>query len=190
MTSDDGPSKSDVTVLLRAVRDGRDGADSELLAAIYDELRRLARGRIRHERPGRTLEATELVHEAWLKLSPASGDWQDRRHFFGAASRAMRQILVDRHRRRRERPTGSDSDEAAIELAAPDDTDTVDLLALDEALTALEAHDPRMARIAQLRFFGGLGVDDIAAAMDVSPRTVKREWAVARGWLLQRMGGG
>ena len=150
---------------------------------------------MRAESGPRTLQATALVHEAWLRLRGAGFD--DRRHFFGAAARVMRQILVDRYRRthrlkRGGEPDGGgpdlrDRDAADLEAVAANEVADLDLVALGEALDALEAHDPRMAQIVHLRYFAGLSVDETAATLELSPRTVKREWAVARAWLFERM---
>ncbi len=189
------PDPADVTLLLQAVTDGREGSDDELLEAVYHELRALAASRMRREKPGQTLQATALVHEAWLRLLGGESNWNDRRHFFGAASRAMRQILVERHRRVNQIKRGGeldridDLDVDGVELTAgTQNSQVVDLMALDEALSQLEQQDPRMAEIVQLRYFAGLSVEDTALALEISPRTVKREWAVARGWLARRMG--
>lgn len=135
---------------------------------------------------------TALVHEVWLRLGVDAAQFEDRRHFFGAAARAMRQVLVDqyRHRRRAKRAHARD---AGVDLDGIPEASALpptDLLALDEALVALEALDARMAEIVQLRFFAGLSVEETAVALDVSDRTVKREWGVARAWLCQRLGGG
>jgi len=187
----DGSSRGEVTRLLDGVRDGADGGEEALLRAVYCELRVLAIGRMRLERPGHTLQATALVHEAWLRLRIDDATWRDRRHFFAAAARAMRQILVERHRRVHQLKRGGDRqrvDEVdAVDIAVTEGATPVDLLALDEALNELEAQDPQMAQIVQLRFFAGLSVDETAAALEISPRTVKRDWSVARAWLYARM---
>jgi len=182
----------DVTRLLLAVRQGAAGAETALADAVYQDLRQLAGARMRQERDQVTLQATALVHEAWLRLRRSAADFEDRRHFFGAAARVMRQILVDRYRRRHARGGGDPPADAApldeLEIAAAPALAEVDLIALDEALATLETRDPRMAQIVQLRYFAGLSVDETAAALELSARTVKREWAVARAWLFQRMG--
>lgn len=189
MADDSGRPPSDITGLLRAVRDDGGAAD-ELAEAVYGELRRLAQARLRGDRAGDTLGPTGLVHEAWLRLGLTDAAWSDRCHFFGAAARVMRQVLVDRHRRRHRHKRAHDlAPDAAVEaIAATVALPAVDLLALDEALDQLERLDPRMAKIVQLRFFAGLSVEATAAALDVSARTVKREWNVARLWLYQRIG--
>jgi RNA polymerase sigma factor (TIGR02999 family) len=161
------------------------GSSMELLPEVYDELRRLARARLAREPAGLTLQPTALVHEAYLRLT-AGGDkhWDRRGHFFAAAAIAMRRILVERARRYRRVKRGGgqlrvelDSDPQAL---APELTD---ILAIDQALTRLETLDPRKAKIALLRYFAGLTVEETAAAMDLSPATVKNEWAFARVWL-------
>jgi len=189
MADDTARPPNDITGLLRAVRsDG--GAADELADAVYGELRRLAQARLRSDRAGDTLGPTGLVHEAWLRLGLTDAEWNDRGHSFGAAARVMRQVLVDRHRHRYRHKRAHDlAPDAAVEaIAATAALPAVDLLALDEALDQLEALDARMAKIVQLRFFAGLSVEATAAALDISARTVKREWNVARLWLFQRIG--
>ncbi|MBL8752733.1 MAG: sigma-70 family RNA polymerase sigma factor [Planctomycetes bacterium] len=184
------PAPRDITLLLRAVHDGAHGAEDELVGAVYAELRRLAQSRLHGDRAGFTLGPTALVHEAWLRLGLADAGFTDRHHFFGAAARVMRQVLVDRHRRQhRQKRAHAEQDDVALDaIAAATELPPVDLVALDQALDELEALDARLAKIVQLRFFAGLSVEETAAALDVSPRTVKREWGVARLWLFQRMG--
>jgi RNA polymerase sigma factor (TIGR02999 family) len=188
----DASGPRDITRLLHAVRSGESRAEADLADAVYQELHRLAASRLRHERGDLTAGPTALVHEAWLRLGLLEADFADRRHFFGAAARVMRQALVDRHRRQHGQKRGHRrADDIALDtLAATVALPPVDVLALDEALTALEAVDERMAQIVQLRFFAGLSVDETAAALAVSDRTVKREWNVARAWLYQRLGAG
>lgn len=182
---------ADITVLLQSVRSGSPGAADALLEVVYGQLRALAASRLRGERAGVTVGPTALVHEAWLRLGLVHADFTDRRHFFGAAARVMRQALVDKHRRATSRKaTLHTSDDDALQtLAAAPGLPTADLLALDEALDALEQLDDRMAKIVQLRYFAGLSVEETAAALEVSERTVKREWNVARAWLYQRIAG-
>ena len=187
--------KPDVTLLLQAVRDGQSGSGEALLEAVYHELRVLARSRMQREKAGQTLQATALVHEAWLRLDAqgqGGNQWQDRRHFFGAAARAMRQILVERYRRVNRIKRGGEHQERIDEpdfdaIQSPGRTESLDLVALDDALNQLAKRDPRMAEIVQLRYFAGLSVDETADAMGISPRTVKREWSVAKGFLFQQM---
>jgi RNA polymerase sigma factor (TIGR02999 family) len=182
---------SDVTRLLRAVEAGADGSEAALLSAVYRDLRSIAQAAVRGERRSSTLQPTALVHEAWLRLQQTSSQYIDRRHYFSTAARVMRQLLIERYRRRQRLKRGSGVepldvlDELAIE--EPSELAGIDLLSLDEALRALEQRDPRMAQIVQLRFFAGLSVEETAVVLEISPRTVKREWAVARAWLYQRM---
>jgi RNA polymerase sigma-70 factor, ECF subfamily len=157
---------------------------------VYDELRRLAAAYMRRERPGQTLQATALVPEAYMRLANARPAWNDRRHFVGIAARAMRQVLVDRARARgaakRWAGLNRTSLHESLQAIAPGD----DLLpALDAALTKLEQIDPEQARIVELRYFAGLGVEDAAAALGISPATLKRRWALARAWLHRELSG-
>ncbi|MBX3463869.1 MAG: sigma-70 family RNA polymerase sigma factor [Planctomycetes bacterium] len=165
----------------------RGAPSEELLPLVYDELRAIARRRMGGERPEHTLQATALVHEAWLRLVPGEGmAWRDRRHFFGAAAEAMRRVLVDHARRVRSDKRGGDQQRLSITLdglAREDDPDL--LLALDEALTALAAEDPRAAEVARLRFFAGLSVDEVGRLLELAPRTAARDWAYARARLTQ-----
>lgn len=168
---------------------GRDTAgesvDDALVDAIYQELRRLARRRIAREPGPHTLQATDLVHEAWLRLEGRLG-WEGPVHYYNAAALAMRRILVDRARRRRNERRGGDPDGAPIELAEVQE-DEVDVLALDAALGTLARIDPRAHQVVQLRFLAGLSVEETARVSGLSPRTVKREWAAARLWLFDRI---
>jgi len=161
--------------------------DGEVLGLVYDELRDLARRRMAGERAQHTLQATALVHEAYVRLvRDRDMQWRDRRHFFGAAAEAMRRVLVDHARRVQSEKRGGDRARLEITLgglAREDDPEL--LLALDDALTALEAEDPRSAEVARLRFFAGLSVEDVSQALDVAPRTVARDWAFARARLTQ-----
>jgi len=154
------------------------------MPVVYNELRRLAAHYMRGERPGQTIQATALVHEVYLRLAGANAPWHDERHFVGIAARAMRQILVDRARARgaAKRWAGLNRVSLVDSLAVAAD-ETIMLPALDEALTRLEAIDPEQARIVELRFFGGLSIDEAAAALGISSGTLKRRWALARAWL-------
>jgi RNA polymerase sigma factor (TIGR02999 family) len=158
--------------------------------AVYQELRRLAGAYMRRERPGQTLQATALVHEAYLRLASAGQAWNDRRHFMGVAARSMRQILVDRARARgaTKRWAGLNRVSLSESLVSAGNEDAM-LPALDEALTKLEAIDPEQARIVELRYFVGLGVDEAAEALNISPATLKRRWTLARAWLFRELGG-
>ena len=167
---------------MRGVQDADD-----LTPVVYRELRKIAAGYLRRERPGQTLQATALVHEAYLRLAGAGTPWQDERHFVGIAARSMRQILVERARARgaQKRWAGLDRVTLSASLAVTD-PETM-LPAVDEALTRLEAIDPEQARIVELRYFMGLGIEEAAAALGISPATLKRRWALARAWLFREL---
>jgi RNA polymerase sigma factor (TIGR02999 family) len=174
-----------VTLLLQAIGRDKDAPD-RLLSAVYDELRAMARHRLRSERAGHTLQATALVHEAYLKLiGPAALPWQHRAHFFGACANAMRQILVEHARARNTRKRGGGSTPETLADRGADDTDLSLVLAVDESLERLRAEDPRAAEVVELRFFAGLEMKEIADALQTSERTVHRDWAFARARLLQ-----
>jgi RNA polymerase sigma factor (TIGR02999 family) len=179
------PTQHQVTQLLAAAGGGDAKASAELLPLVYDELRRLARAHMKRESPGQTLQPTALVHEAYMRLvGDADLKWDNRGHFFGAAARAMRHILVERARRRGRVKRGGgrgrvELDERALAVEPP----STDLLALDEALNALEAYDRRKCEVVMLRYFAGLTIEETAAAMALSIATVKNEWAFARAWL-------
>jgi RNA polymerase sigma factor (TIGR02999 family) len=160
----------------------------ELTPVVYRELRQIAAAYLRRERPGQTLQATALVHEAYLRLAGAGSPWQDERHFVGIAARSMRQILVERARARgaQKRWGGLDRVSLVDSLVGATSEEAM-LPALDEALTRLEAIDPEQARIIEMRFFGGLSIEETAAAMDISPATLKRRWALARAWLFREL---
>ena len=178
------PAK-DVSGLLTAWNEGDPSAQQELLPLVYDELRRLARAYLRRERPGHTLQPTALVHEAYLRLVGEGGaTWQNRAHFFGIAARLMRQILINHAEARATARRGGGA--LRLSLAAADrlaEGPDVELMALDDALKGLSALDPRQGQIVEMRFFGGLSVEETAAVLDLSPATVKREWSAARAWL-------
>jgi RNA polymerase sigma factor (TIGR02999 family) len=194
MTADAPPG--DVTTLLQSWADGDRSALDRLIPAVYGQLRLVARSAARRERPENTLQATGLIHEAYIRLSQQrSSRWSNRHEFFGWASRVMRQILVDHARARQAQKRGGgvahdslDDDESALAhlLAAPA-SPWMELLALDEALDRLKALDPQQARVVELRFFGELGVDETAQCLGISPATVKREWSTARAWLLREL---
>jgi len=183
------PSVPNVTELLVGWSQGDQGASNQLLPLVYGELRRLARRYLRHERPNHTLQTTALVHEAYLRLvDQKNTNWQNRSQFFALSSQLMRRILVDYARshgaaRRGGGITNLSLDEAMI----PSPQNSADLMALDEALTCLTAMDPHQGRVVELRVFGGLTVDETAEALGISPRTVKREWSMAKAWLHQRI---
>ena len=171
--------------------DGGPGTSRELLPEVYDELRRLARARLARERHELTLQPTALVHEAYLRVTGADQErqWDRRGHFFAAAALAMRRILVERarHYQRLRHGAGAsqvDLDEGMLRA----DPQLVDLVAVDQALNRLELSDPRKAQIVSLRYFAGLSIEETAAALDLSPATVKNEWKFARAWLYRALG--
>ena len=179
-----------VTELLRRMGAGDVSAQEELLDSIYAELRVQARLQMARLRPGQTLQATALVHEAWLKIQrEGDGNWDSRAHFFSAAARAMRNILVDQVRRKSRGKHGGEfkREPLGADIASPLDDQNVDILALDEALKALEKAYERPARIVMLRYFAGLSLAQVGESLGVSTRTVDREWAFARSWLWQRL---
>lgn len=177
-----------VTRLLLDWRGGDDGALNDLLPLVYDELRGLARRHMQGEADGHTLQPTALVHEAWVRLVDADIAWQDRAHFFAAASRMMRRLLVDharsKHRQKRGGGRARVTLHAADVVTPPID---LDILALDEALEALAAEDPRKARAVELRYFGGMNLEEIAEVTDVSIATVHRDIRMATAWLMTRL---
>jgi RNA polymerase sigma factor (TIGR02999 family) len=177
---------ADVTRLIAAAGAGDSGAAAELLPLVYDELRRLAAGHVARERPGQTLQATALVHEAYLRLvGPDPGQpWNSRAHFFAAAAEAMRRILVEAARRKGRLKHGGGRRRIALEDAPADlNRRADDLLALDDALAALAREDPAKADLVKLRYFAGLTLEEAAACRGISLATAKRHWAVARTWL-------
>ena len=172
--------------------DGPSGTPAELLPQVYEELRRLARSHIARERAGLTLQPTALVHEAYLRLTKDSTDrrWDRRGHFFAAAAIAMRRILVERARHYRRIKHGGEQHRVDLDFDAPaPGVEFADVLAIDQALTRLEQLDPAKARVVLLRYFAGLTIEETADAMDVSPATVKNEWAFARAWLQNALAG-
>src|SRR5262245_11893444 len=178
-------SPATITQLLIKWRNGDQTALDELTPLVYSELRRLARYYLRAERSGHTLQPSDLVHETYLRLVDEKEiDWQSRAHFFGVAALRMRHILVDRARSRRAAKRGGG--EYGLTRSEADrltDKRDVNLLALDDALRRLEALDPQKSRIVELRYFGGLTIEETAEAMKISPATVKRDWSMARAWL-------
>jgi RNA polymerase sigma factor (TIGR02999 family) len=192
---------SDVTHILSALEHGDPQAAGQLWSIVYDELRRLAAERLAHEKPGQTLQAAALVHEAYLRLVGKPGGesgteqarWEGRGHFFAAAAEAMRRILIDQARRKHSAKRGGERQRVPLDevaaLASPEGTPREDLLALDEALSQLEAEEPIKARLVQLRFFAGVSLEDAAAMLGVSPATAKRYWVYARSWLYGKLHG-
>jgi RNA polymerase sigma factor (TIGR02999 family) len=185
------PPAGEITALLAAARGGDGVAAEELFRQVYTDLKRIARHRLAGQRADATLSTTALVHEAYLRLArPQSLALADRTHFFAVASRAMRQILVDHARRRLADKRGGGELALALE-DTPDRTErpVVELLALDRALQRLAALDERLARVVEWRFFGGLELEQIAEALQVSPRTIKRDWRRARAFLYEAIAG-
>ena len=182
---------SDVTQILQAIDAGDPNASEELLPLVYDELRKLAGARLAREPAGQTLQATALVHEAWIRLSGAANqEWNSRGHFFGAAAEAMRRILIDRARKRKRVRHGGDLARVNLDsVVLATTTDDESLLRLDEALEKLTQESPQKAKLVKLRYFAGLSLKDAAAAMEISPATAKRHWAYARAWLLSELKG-
>ena len=187
---------SDVTQILNAIEAGDGHAAEQLLPLVYEELRRLAAQRLSQEQPGQTLQATALVHEAYLRLvargdaaAPRDQFWNGRGHFFAAAAEAMRRILVERARHRRSEKAGGDRRRVELGDVETPDRDADDLLALDEAMAELERLDRRKAEVVKLRFFGGLTLDQVAEALGISPSTADNDWAYARSWLKLKVSG-
>lgn len=169
-----------------------DKAVAELMPLVYDELRRLAASYLRRERPGQTLQATALVNEAFVRLSQEHGKpFENRTHFLAIAALSMRQILVQRARARHADKRGGGAERITLDesiAGAPvSENDGVDVLALDEALTRLAAFDPQQARLVELRYFGGLTIEETAETLEISPATVKRQWVLARAWLRREL---
>ena len=183
---------SEVTRILSAIERGDPHAAAQLLPLIYDELRQLAAQRLAQEKPGQTLQATALVHEAYLRLV-GGGDraWDSRGHFFAAAAEAMRRIVVEAARRKKRAKHGGGRERVEVELAdLPTSLPSDDLLALDEALGRLEQLDPVKARLVTLRYFSGMTIEQAADALNISRVTAHRYWMFARAWLHQEMTGG
>jgi RNA polymerase sigma-70 factor (ECF subfamily) len=181
--------REEVTRMLVDWSGGDREAPAKLMPIVYEELRQLARQYLQRERPDHTLQATGLVHEAYLRLvDQSTTTWQNRAHFFGVAAQLMRRILVDYARSHRAEKRGGGWDKLAFDEAlAPSAERSVDLVALDDALKDLLALDPRQSQIVELRFFGGLTNEEVGEVLDVSPRTVKREWRMAKAWLRREM---
>jgi RNA polymerase sigma factor (TIGR02999 family) len=184
---------SEVTRILTAIEQGDPHAAGQLLPLVYDELRKLAARKLAGDKAGQSLDATALVHEAYLRLvdTEEARQWNSRGHFFAAAAKAMRRILVERARRRQRHKHGGDRRRVTLEgleVAAPERSE--DLLALDEALQQLAATDAQAAQLVQLRYFGGLTIPQAAEILDIAPRTADFVWAYARSWLLHKIEGG
>jgi RNA polymerase sigma factor (TIGR02999 family) len=180
-----------VTKLLLRWREGDRQALEKLVPLVYDELRRLARHRLRQERSDHTLQSTALVHEAYMRLAGQSPpQWQNRAHFFAIAARVMRQVLVEHARARLAAKRGSGACTLALDesIALPKAVN-LDVIALDRALNELSEQDDQQSRIVELRFFSGLTIEDTSEVLGISPATVKREWMIARAWLFRAMTG-
>jgi RNA polymerase sigma factor (TIGR02999 family) len=177
---------SDVTQILSQIEQGNRAAADQLLPLVYDELRQMAARKMAHEAPGHTLQATALVHEAYIRLVDADRvrGWDSRGHFFMAATEAMRRILVENARRKSRRKHGGDRRRIDLDqLSSAADASSDELLALDEALNKLAANEPAQAELIRLRYFGGFTIDEAARLLEVSPATAKRYWTYARAWL-------
>jgi RNA polymerase sigma factor (TIGR02999 family) len=183
------PPDPEVTALLLAWKQGDDGAFDQLVPLVHAELRRIARRHMGHERQGHTLQPTALVNEAYLKLVDARRvQWQDRAHFFAMSSRLMRQVLVDWARARGYQKRGAGAHNVTLDEGRVGAVETpADIVALDDALNALAEIDQRKSQVVELRFFGGLSIEETAEALDVAERTVKRDWTMAKLWLLREL---
>jgi RNA polymerase sigma-70 factor, ECF subfamily len=186
------PQSSDVTILLNRINDGDGKAPEKLLPLVYGELRKLAHSYLQNERSDHTLQATALVHEAYIRLVDwEKVSWQNRAHFFAVAANVMRKILVDhaREKKAQKRDSGQKlSLDEAISLPSQNPRE-IDLIALDDALEKLAKFDKTQSKIVELRFFGGLTIEETAHAINISPATVKREWTVAKTWLFREIKG-
>jgi RNA polymerase sigma factor (TIGR02999 family) len=192
MDAQEPGSSARVTLLLRKWQEGDRDALDRLIPLVHDELKVIASRYMAHEWRKGTLQTTGLVNEAYLKLvDQRHVDWQSRAHFLAIAAQVMRRVLLDDARRRLRTKRGGDAVEVPVDdltVAAPEpDADPLDVIAVDRALRSLEQFDPDQAKLVELRFFGGLTVEEAAAALGVSPRTVKREWAVAKAWLYRAL---
>ncbi|MGI9516564.1 MAG: sigma-70 family RNA polymerase sigma factor [Pirellulaceae bacterium] len=181
---------TEVSRILNLIEAGDLFAAEQLLPLVYSELRKLAAARLAKEKPGQTLQATALVHEAYLRLVDDNKDrqWNGKGHFFGAAAEAMRRILVDQARRKGSKRAGGDRKKIELSIAEPEATGkSLDMVALDEALNQLEQHDSRSCKVVKLRFFAGLTVPEAAEAVGVSVSTAENDWAYARSWLQRKL---
>jgi RNA polymerase sigma factor (TIGR02999 family) len=186
------PSAELTTALLLRLREGNAEAEAELAPLIFRELRRIAQGHLRRERPNHTLQATALVNEVWIRLNGQAGvDWENRAHFFSVSSRLMRQILVDYARRRKAGKRGGAQRQITLQdYLAPQEDQSAEVLALDQALDRLGQFDVRAARIVEMHFFGGLSFEEMGLVLGISPRTVRRDWRMARAWLRGELSAG
>ena len=188
MSRSDNDDKTESTA--EAAGRNEDGASDEMLPLVYDELRKLARARMRSERPGSTLQATALVHEAYLRIMGDDVRWENRRHFFAAAAESMRRILIDRARRHTAAKRGGDQKRTEFDdLRLPDSRDYAQILELDEILDKLHERDANMADVFKLRYFAGFSIAETAEALGLSVRTVNRHWSSARTWFHLQLNG-
>lgn len=181
---------SDLTKILVSIERGERQATAELLPLVYDELRRLAAVQLANEAPGQSLNATALVHEAYLRLLGGDNEvkWDNRRHFFGAAANAIRRILVERARRRARLKHGGAIERRCVDLdGLPDESPDTDIIRLNDALEALAVHDATKAKLIELRFFAGMTLPEAASVLKISPSTADRAWKYARAWLYAEM---
>ena len=183
------PSPKSISQLLTEWRDGDETAVNRLIPLVYEELRRLAHHYLRLERPGHSLQTTDLINEAYLRLVDHRGmRWQNRAHFYAVSAQAMRRILVDHARSRSCAKRGGGERRVELdEVADPAQQKAIEMIMLDDALTKLSALDQRKSKIVELRYFGGLSVEETAEVLGISPVTVMREWSTAKGWLLRAM---
>jgi RNA polymerase sigma factor (TIGR02999 family) len=177
---------SDVTQILSRIESGDPSAAEQLLPLVYDELRKLAAARLAQEKPGQTLQATALVHEAWLRLvgSPEAQNWNGRGHFFGAAAEAMRRVLLNIARDKGTAKRGSNWEKITLDsFIMPGGIDPAELIAFNDLFEELVERDSQAGEIAKLRIFAGMTIEEIASVLNIGPRTVDRQWAFARAWL-------
>jgi RNA polymerase sigma-70 factor (ECF subfamily) len=178
----------DVTLLLRAMKNGDEHAAEQLLPLVYKELHRLAKAYMRRERSDHTLQPTALINEAYLRLARENIDWQSRQHFIGFAANVMRHLLVDHARAHNAERRAGELDRVELEEGFMMSRErSKEVIALHDALSTLEGVDPRQSKVVELRYFGGFSVEEIAEILDISPRSVKRHWALARIWLFKHM---
>ncbi len=183
-----GAEDGQVTILLKAMKNGDESAAGKLLPLVYSELHRLARSYMQRERSDHTLQPTALINEAYLRLARDSVDWQSRQHFIGVAANVMRRLLVDHARARNAEMRAGALERVELKEGLMISSErSTEVLALHDALTQLEAVDPRQAKVVELRYFGGFSVEEISEILQMSPRSVKRHWALARIWLRQQM---
>jgi RNA polymerase sigma-70 factor (ECF subfamily) len=176
-----GPDQEQVTELLQAMRGGNAEAAERLLPLVYKELHRLAKSYMRRERPEHTLQATALIHEAYMRLAHEEVDWKSREHFIGVAAHVMRRVLVDYARQHNAEMRGGGLRQVELEDGLAISTVRLDeVIAIDEALSRLAEESPRQARVVELRYFGGLSVEEVASLLGIAPRSVKRDWSLAR----------